>query len=531
MLNKIVSITLLFILWLPSSLVAESKCSFSPKEGNIHCAASVSVAFDLKGTLWAVWIQSGTLYVSHSLDQGESFQPPVNVNRNTEDISLNPENRPSIAFGPQGEVYVVWNSKLEKRFSGNVKFSQSSDGIKFSAPIIINDDRREIGHGFARMQVDKQGRIYIFWLDAREKVNAKKQDLPYNGTTLYYAISNDGGLTFPNKKLNDSSCECCRIASTLTREGNPVIAWRKLFTGGYRDHAAIRFNNDSVFTKPFRLEDQWSVDACPHHGPTLAVDDEDNQHIVWFTGAKQKVGLHYSKVDSELLVQSQLKKIGGVRASHPSIITNKNTIMIAWKEFDGHNTLLKLITSSDKGKSWNIPITASKTSGASDHPYLIQYNGKALLSWHRKNEGYTIQNVGIINDSTIGVFKLGSFKEIVNNSLGKKVLFSLWSIDCPPCRDELKLLSNYQQKHPQASLVLVSTDDIQLKTEVENILSQYDLSGIELLQFSGSSIERLRYEIDPNWSGVLPRSYFITDGVTSPGRNGTLTEELLDTFL
>ena len=36
--------------------------------------------------------------------------------------------------------------------------------------------------------------------------------------------------------------------------------------------------------------DDWRVDVCPHHGPSIAADTTGALHAVWFTGAANKAG-------------------------------------------------------------------------------------------------------------------------------------------------------------------------------------------------------------------------------------------------
>ncbi len=109
-------------------------------------------------------------------------------------------------------------------------------------------------------------------------------------------------------------------------------------------------------------------------------------------------------------------------------------------------------------------------------------------------------------------FVQGSYAQITEAHKGHSFFVSLWSIDCPPCREELPEIADYFSRHPEISLVLISTDGKALSEEVERILQQNGLADAESWIFSESFVERLRYEVDSTWHGELPRSYFYSPG-------------------
>ncbi len=40
----------------------------------------------------------------------------------------------------------------------------------------------------------------------------------------------------------------------------------------------------------------WKIDGCPHHGPTIA-NQKDRLHMSWFNDAAQASGLFYTYTD------------------------------------------------------------------------------------------------------------------------------------------------------------------------------------------------------------------------------------------
>lgn len=76
-------------------------------------------------------------------------------------------------------------------------------------------------------------------------------------------------------------------------------------------------------------------------------------------------------------------------------------------------------------------------------------------------------------------FVQGSYAQITEAHKGHSFFVSLWSIDCPPCREELPEIADYFSRHPEISLVLISTDGKALSEEVERILQQNGLADAE----------------------------------------------------
>ncbi len=108
----------------------------------------------------------------------------------------------------------------------------------------------EITHRFDAINVNKDGRIFVAWVDKRdlEKAKLQKKEREYKGAALYYVVSENFGESFKvEKKIVDSSCECCRISLTNDSRGNIIALWRQLYDGGIRDHAVAKIDlNDNI---------------------------------------------------------------------------------------------------------------------------------------------------------------------------------------------------------------------------------------------------------------------------------------------
>lgn len=355
----------------------------------------VSAVFDAKGRLWRTTAGDGYVLVSHSDDKGVNFSKLVRVNREAENIAADGENRPKIVVTKNGQIYIAYTISLEKPYSGNIRFSRSTDGgASFSEPLTVNDNREVISHRFEAMTVDSRGRITLAWLDKRDQSAAQAKGQAYIGNAVYYAVSEDGGASFkPNIKAADHSCECCRIAMALDVDETPVIFWRHVYDKNERDHAMLRLDGKSQTVRV--SYDRWEVDACPHHGGALSIASDGVYHFVWFDNAPERHGLFYAYSADQGKHFSIPLSFGNfeAQAGHSHVLSLGKAVFVVWKEFDGQNAIVRLMSSGDSGKSWSSPRQIAATAGASDHPLLIANGSEAYLSWNTAKEGFRLIGV------------------------------------------------------------------------------------------------------------------------------------------
>lgn len=105
-------------------------------------------------------------------------------------------------------------------------------------------------------------------------------------------------------------------------------------------------------------------------------------------------------------------------------------------------------------------------------------------------------------------FVRGSHQHIVSAHAGKPFIVVFWSVNCTYCGAELSLFGRLLKKYPDLDLVLVSTDAAGDRELVVSVLGKHALGRAEHWMFADSYTDRLRFEVDPEWYGELPRSYF-----------------------
>ncbi|TAK62855.1 sialidase family protein [Methylobacter sp.] len=378
------------------SAEAKGACTDAKALPSNLCAETISAAFDGNGVLWIVWANNDHVYVQSSDDKGLSFTAPMMVNSVAEKIEAKGEYRPKIKLDAKGNIYLTWTQKLEGKHSGHIRFSRSTDdGQHFSAPVTVNNNLDIISHRFDSIAIGKNGEVFIAWLDARDVEEAKKANKKFEGSSLYYSWSDDGGQHFyPNKRIATHTCQCCRLDTAIAPDNTPVITWRHVFEGGIRDHALVKFNDWNTPGDTHRLgQDNWKIDACPHHGPGLSISDSGIYHAVWFSGSPANPGLFYAYSTDAGQHFSTPVNFAKEGAGHPHVLALGSRVNVVWQEFDGTNNVIKLIKSSNNGKSWSKPEVVAQTAKSGDQPFLVSDGQKIYLSWKTQQQDYQLKPI------------------------------------------------------------------------------------------------------------------------------------------
>ena len=250
---------------------------------------------------------------------------------------------------------------------------------------------------FDSLFLTESGHLYITWIDKRELVASEARGDAYAGAAIYYAVSSDSGASFtPNYRVSSNSCECCRIAIAPNGKENITILWRQIFGEDIRDHAIATLSPNGHVQDNYRASyDDWHINACPHHGPTMiSSENSADYHMSWFTNGDLQQGIYYSKFSFDSKSPSSVTLVDGqAGAGHPYLASYDKVLYLVWKGFDGLQPLLNVIRSVDDGNSWSTPETILKSSEGSDHPLLLKNENGVFLSWHSDEHGYIFRPI------------------------------------------------------------------------------------------------------------------------------------------
>jgi hypothetical protein len=358
----------------------------------LDCANAATPFCMEDGRLLLSWTAGGVVSVSQSNDQGKIFSVPVKIAEHGKSLDTGGDARPQIVSDSKGNVFIAYAFFKDSKWNAQINTARSTDGgVTFSNPeALIKNGSSE---RFPSVLMRPDGSIFIAWVDKRLVADAKKAGQQRLGGSIAYSFSNDAGNTFSQEKIaNESSCECCRIGASLEPQGGVGIIYRAIFPGGIRDHATQIITPASADNIRRTSRDEWKTDACPHHGPSIAISSTGKMHVAWFTQGSARTGVFYASSSNQGETYLRPQRIGAENAnvSRPYLLAIDQSIWLVWKEFDGIKTSIYLKQSQDDGKNWSNPRVITSTTGYSDHPLLVSQGKEAYLSWLTRDDGYQL---------------------------------------------------------------------------------------------------------------------------------------------
>jgi len=380
-----------------SSSMAMTKSISVCEGGGLDCANAATPFFSADGKLLLTWTANGVVSVGQSSDLGKTVTTTVKIAEHGKSLDVGSDARPQIVADKQGNVFLAYAFFKDSNWNAQINTARSSDGGKtFTSPVSLVQDNSSQRFPSVLLRADNS--IFISWIDKRLVAAAKQGGEKRLGGSIAYSFSNDGGKTFQVEQFaNQSTCECCRIGGSLDPQDQPVIAYRAIFSGGIRDQASQVISAKGA--EPIRrvAEDDWKTDACPHHGPSIAVSGSGKFHVAWYTQGSKRSGVFYANSTNQGMSYSRPTKIGseGTNVSRPYLLALGQQVWLVWKEFDGTHSLVYIKQSIDDGKTWDTPKIISKTSDYSDHPLLINQGDAVFLSWLTRADGYQLIQIGL----------------------------------------------------------------------------------------------------------------------------------------
>ncbi len=285
--------------------VENAKAASAPQPLRISAentdAAEPAVATARDGSAYVAWVehraegQSDVLLKKISPD-GTQASVPVRVNPEAGLATAWRGDPPTVAVASDGAIYVGWTARAADKggHENNLYLSTSrDDGKSFQPPLKINDDEKPAVHGMHSMALDKDGRIYLAWLDERnlspaapaEKHRGEMHAMESN-REVFAAYSEDGGRTIsPNQMVAREACPCCKTALTTAADGHVYVGWRQVLKGDFR-HIAVATSSDRgrTFSTPVIVsDDQWAIAGCPVSGPALSAGENGMLRVLWYT--------------------------------------------------------------------------------------------------------------------------------------------------------------------------------------------------------------------------------------------------------
>jgi len=107
---------------------------------------------------------------------------------------------------------------------------------------------------------------------------------------------------------------------------------------------------------------------------------------------------------------------------------------------------------------------------------------------------------------------------------GRPMVVHLWSLTCAPCLEEFPKWTRRIKRHPEVAFVFINTDGVSHARALAMRLQAAGLHPTRSLVYADDFVERLQYEIAPDWYGELPRNELVLASGGSVAKLGVLSD-------
>jgi hypothetical protein len=163
------------------------------------------------GQVYVAWAYNSKIYFDRSMDQGKTWlKRDITVGEQVGGWSISipgvgrcngmPVTECDQSNGKyRGTIYVNWADQRNGTNDTDIWVARSTDqGNTWSAPVRVNQDKTKTHQFFSWMNIDRAtGKIYIVYYDRSRFTN--------NQTDVVLAVSSDGGRTWSNRTISESS--------------------------------------------------------------------------------------------------------------------------------------------------------------------------------------------------------------------------------------------------------------------------------------------------------------------------------------
>jgi thiol-disulfide isomerase/thioredoxin len=128
-----------------------------------------------------------------------------------------------------------------------------------------------------------------------------------------------------------------------------------------------------------------------------------------------------------------------------------------------------------------------------------------------------VAGAALAADGDLRPFKRGSWQQIRRAHEGQPIVVHFWGLTCGPCRTEMPKWGRLLEERSDLKLIAIDADLVPNAAELVKLeLAKTGLAGAENWMFADDFVERLRFEINPQWRGEIPITLLIAgDGKTT----------------
>lgn len=219
----------------------------------------------------------GEILFSRSTDSRYTFSKPLNLSNTTNGAGKGRlterywhNGSLDLAVGPEGNLYAAWTE-----YQGPLRLRRSIDGGEtFSKPLLIAGSEEESPTRGPSLGTGPDGRVHLVWTVGEDPA-----------ADIRYAVSVDGGRTFPEPRTIDTSkahADAPKVA--VHDDGTVHLAWMASPAGMFRDYQIRYTRHDpdtQTFSNPVTVSAPLPGGFDSAEFPHLELDGDGNPYLLF----------------------------------------------------------------------------------------------------------------------------------------------------------------------------------------------------------------------------------------------------------
>lgn len=246
------------------------------------------MARDSAGNIYAIYNSLGSgpksnIYLAKSTNQGQTWtKEAVTTGDNYSQMN------PSIAIDSQNNLHVVWQgtttAEEETNYRFQIRYREYTNGAWQNIVELTNQADR--GQALPAIAVDSQDNIHLVWYGAA----TVEEETNYKYQLRYQKYSNGAWQSIEELTTNASYMQAA-ASIAIDSHDNVHITWEGL-TADSPNAYQIRYINYSSGTWQGIVELTTAGDDYAQETPVIAIDSQDNLHVVWMGAVAQAQWLY-----------------------------------------------------------------------------------------------------------------------------------------------------------------------------------------------------------------------------------------------
>jgi hypothetical protein len=330
-------------------------------------SSTPAIAVDTNGHLHVVWHDDtpgiNEIYYKKSMDGGTTW-----INKRLT-FKSGYSRDPSIAIDSNNHVHVVWEDNTSSNFE--IYYKKSTDGgVTWITKRMTYNPYNSFDPIIA---VSSNNHVHVVWSDST----------PGN-SEIFNKKSTDGGAVWTTKRLTFNSEGSFHPAIALDSNNYVHVVWQDHTPGIAEIYYKKSTDGGAAWTTK-----RLTYNAGFSGIPAIAIDSNDNLHVVWYDSTPFNSEIFYKKSTDGGVnwITKRLTYNSGGSYTPTIAIDSNGQIHVVWYDHTSGNSEIYYKKSTNGGTTWATK-KLSWSSGDSEYPDIaIDYINHIHVVWHDDTPG------------------------------------------------------------------------------------------------------------------------------------------------